>query len=217
MRLARQAVIAKHTIHPPLRYAIHHLQSPKITNVPRSRTDLFLSFTWLGLQGFGGVLAVVQREIVDRKQWMTLSEFAEEWALAQTLPGPNVVNLSVMFGGKHFGPSGALAALGGLLLLPGLLMLAVVFSFQAFAHVPVVASALHGMGVVAAGMVLAAGWRFMPTLRQHPMGFLWALALAVVSFVLAAVVHWPLAAVIGVVGSVACGLTWWRLVPGKPS
>jgi chromate transporter len=58
-----------------------------ISNAPRSRTDLFLSFTWLGLQGFGGVLAVVQREMVDRKQWMTLSEFAEEWALAQTLPG----------------------------------------------------------------------------------------------------------------------------------
>jgi chromate transporter len=52
--------------------------SLKIPNSPRSRTDLFLSFTWLGLQGFGGVLAVVQREIVDRKQWMSLSEFAEE-------------------------------------------------------------------------------------------------------------------------------------------
>ena len=84
-----------------------------ISNAPRSRTDLFLSFTWLGLQGFGGVLAVVQREMVDRKQWMTLSEFAEEWALAQTLPGPNVVNLSVMFGAKHFGPTGALAAMSG--------------------------------------------------------------------------------------------------------
>ena len=52
-------------------------ESLAVSKAPRSRTDLFLSFTWLGLQGFGGVLAVVQREIVDRKQWMTLSEFAE--------------------------------------------------------------------------------------------------------------------------------------------
>ena len=183
-----------------------------ISNAPRSRTDLFLSFTWLGLQGFGGVLAVVQREMVDRKQWMTLSEFAEEWALAQTLPGPNVVNLSVMFGGKHFGPSGAFAALSGLLFFPGLLMLAIVFTFQAFAHLPVVASALHGMGVTAAGMVLAAGWRFMPTLQQHPMGFPTALGLAALSFALAALAHWPLAHVIALVGIVSCGLTWWRLV-----
>ena len=182
-----------------------------ITNAPRSRTDLFLSFTWLGLQGFGGVLAVVQREMVDRKQWMTLSEFAEEWALAQTIPGPNVVNLSVMFGAKHFGPTGALAAMSGLLLLPGLLMVSIVFAFQAFAHLPVVASALHGMGVAAAGMVMAAGWRFWPTLKQHPLGWPLALLLMVASFALAAVVHWPLAKVIGVVGLVSFGLTWWRL------
>lgn len=191
--------------------------SLNIPNLPRSRTDLFLSFTWLGLQGFGGVLAVVQREIVDRKQWMSLAEFAEEWALAQTLPGPNVVNLSVMFGGKHFGPTGALAALSGLLLFPGLLMLAVVFSFQAFADVPWVASALHGMGVVAAGMVMAAGWRFMATLRQHPMGFVVAVMLAALSFALAALAHWPLAAVIALVGLVSCGLTWWRLAPKDAS
>ena len=182
-----------------------------ISHAPRSRADLFLSFTLLGLQGFGGVLAVVQREIVDRKKWMTLSEFAEEWALAQTVPGPNVVNLSVMFGGKHFGPTGALAALSGLLLFPGLLMLAIVFTFQSFTHLPVVASALHGMGVAAAGMVMAAGWRFMPTMREHPLGFSLALVFAVLSFVLAALVHWPLAAVIGAVGSVSCMLTWWRL------
>ncbi len=187
--------------------------SLKIQNTPRSRTDLFLSFTWLGLQGFGGVLAVVQREIVDRKQWMTLSEFAEEWALAQTIPGPNVVNLSVMFGGKHFGPTGALAAMSGLLLFPGLLMLAIVFTFQAFAHLPVVTSALHGMGVAAAGMVMAAGWRFMPTIRQHPLGMPLALVMVVLSFSFAALMHWPLAAVIGVVGSTSCLLTWWKLQP----
>jgi chromate transporter len=186
-------------------------ESLAVSKAPLSRTDLFLSFTWLGLQGFGGVLAVVQREIVDRKQWMTLSEFAEEWALAQTLPGPNVVNLSVMFGGKHFGPTGALAAMAGLLLFPGLLMLAVVFSFQAFAHLPMVASALHGMGVAAAGMVMAAGWRFWPSIKQHPIGWPLALALTVLSFVLAALMHWPLAQVIGLVGLVSCGLTWWRL------
>jgi len=186
-------------------------ESLAVSKAPRSRTDLFVSFTWLGLQGFGGVLAVVQREIVDRKQWMTLSEFAEEWALAQTLPGPNVVNLSVMFGGKHFGPTGALAAMAGLLLLPGLLMLAVVFSFQAFAHVPMVASALHGMGVAAAGMVMAAGWRFWPSIKQHAIGWPLALTLTVLSFVLAALMHWPLAQVIGLVGLVSCGLTWWRL------
>ena len=38
---------------------------------PQSLTDLFVSFTLLALQGFGGVLAVVQRELVEKKRWMT--------------------------------------------------------------------------------------------------------------------------------------------------
>ena len=65
---------------------------------PRSPADLFWSFTWLALQGFGGVLAVVQRELVEKKRWMTDEEFVEDWAVAQIMPGPNVVNLSVMIG-----------------------------------------------------------------------------------------------------------------------
>ena len=92
-------------------------------NAPKSKTDLFWSFTFLALQGFGGVLAVVQRELVDKKQWLTLDEFVEDWAVAQIMPGPNVVNLSLMIGGRCFGLAGALAALAGLLLAPTLVVL----------------------------------------------------------------------------------------------
>ena len=74
---------------------------------PESLTDLFFSFTLLALQGFGGVLAVVQRELVEKKRWMTREEFVEEWAVAQIMPGPNVVNLSLMIGGRYFGLRGA--------------------------------------------------------------------------------------------------------------
>ncbi|MEI8327329.1 MAG: chromate transporter, partial [Betaproteobacteria bacterium] len=47
---------------------------------PRSKTDLFVSFTLLALQGFGGVLAVVQRELVEKKRWTTQAQFVEDWA-----------------------------------------------------------------------------------------------------------------------------------------
>ena len=83
---------------------------------PASLADLFFSFTWLALQGFGGVLAVVQREIVERKRWLTPEEFVEDWAVAQIMPGPNVMNLSMMIGSRYFGLRGALAALAGMLL-----------------------------------------------------------------------------------------------------
>ena len=67
---------------------------------PRSKTDLFVSFTVLALQGFGGVLAVVQRELVEKKRWMTREQFVEDWAVAQIMPGPNVINLALMIGGR---------------------------------------------------------------------------------------------------------------------
>ena len=85
---------------------------------PKSLTDLFVSFTWLALQGFGGVLAVVQREMVEKKRWLTREEFIEDWAVAQIMPGPNVVNLSLMIGARYFGLKGALTALAGMLLMP---------------------------------------------------------------------------------------------------
>ena len=92
---------------------------------PRSLTDLFVSFTLLALQGFGGVLAVVQHELVDRKRWMTKEEFVENWAVAQIMPGPNVMNIALMVGGRYFGLRGALVSMAGMLAIPLVLVLLV--------------------------------------------------------------------------------------------
>ena len=78
---------------------------------PASIGALFWAFSWLALQGFGGVLAVVQRELVEKRHWLTLEEFVEDWAVAQIMPGANVVNLSLIVGDRYFGWKGALAAL----------------------------------------------------------------------------------------------------------
>jgi len=51
---------------------------------------------------------------VEKRRWLTPRQFVEDWAVAQIMPGPNVVNLSMMIGGRHFGLSGALAALAGI-------------------------------------------------------------------------------------------------------
>ena len=75
----------------------------------RSHGDLFLTFNRLALQGFGGVLAVAQRELVERKRWLTREQFVEMLALSQVLPGPNIVNLALMLGDRFFGLRGAVA------------------------------------------------------------------------------------------------------------
>ncbi|MBM3386471.1 MAG: chromate transporter, partial [Betaproteobacteria bacterium] len=97
---------------------------------PRSKTDLFLSFTVLALQGFGGVLSVVQRVLVEDKRWLTREQFIEDWAVAQIMPGPNVVNLALMIGGRYFGLAGALVAVAGMLAAPLIVVLMLAIAFD---------------------------------------------------------------------------------------
>lgn len=178
---------------------------------PRSLTDLFLSFTVLALQGFGGVLAVVQREIVEKKRWLTHEEFLEEWAVAQIMPGPNVVNLSLMIGGRHFGLRGALVALAGMLTAPLILLLVLAVAYSHFADHPGMAGALRGMGAVAAGLIGATGLKLSTTLKSHPLGVPACTLFGVACFVGVALLRWPLGYVLIGLGALSCTLTYFRL------
>lgn len=142
---------------------------------------------------------------------MTQAEFAEALSVGQVLPGPNVVNLSLMVGDRFFGLRGALAALAGMLVLPMGLVLALAASYQGLADVPAVAGALRGMGVVAAGLVLAMALKLLPTLARNPLGrWLWAPA-ALLCALAVAWWRWPLVAVILGLGGSSCLLAWWKL------
>lgn len=182
---------------------------------PRSRTELFTAFTWLALQGFGGVLAVVQRELVEKRQWLTREQFIEDWAVAQIMPGPNVVNLSMMIGGRHFGLSGALAALAGMLLAPLALLLLIATLYSQLAALPQAQGALRGMGAVAAGLIAATGLKLVGALRKNVMGMGACIGFALASFVAVAVLRWPLAWVLLGLGTAACTWAWIRLAPAR--
>jgi chromate transporter len=180
---------------------------------PRSITDLFVSFTLLALQGFGGVLAVVQHELVERKRWMTREEFLEEWAVAQIMPGPNVVNIALMIGGRYFGLPGALAALAGMLTVPLVVLLLLALIYAQFASHPGVAGALRGMGAVAAGLIAATGLKLISALKTNPLGLPLCLTLGGTGFVAIALLRWPLAYTLLALGAVACTLTYRKLKP----
>ena len=178
---------------------------------PRSLGDLYWSFTILALQGFGGVLAVVQRELVERKRWMTREEFVEDWAVAQIMPGPNVVNLSLMIGSRYFGLRGALAALAGMLSVPLLVVLGLALLHARFAGHPQLAGALRGMGAVAAGLIAATGLKLFGALARHPLGVPACIGLGLAAFVGIALLRWPLAWVLFGLGSASCVWTWRKL------
>jgi chromate transporter len=174
---------------------------------PTSLSDLFWSFTVLALQGFGGVMAVVQRELVERKRWLTQEEFIEEWAVAQIMPGPNVVNMSLMIGGRYFGLRGALAAMAGMLALPLLLILILAVLHSYCADSPAVAGALRGMAAVSAGLITITGLKLIVALQRHPLPLPLTLAIAVLSVMFVVVLHLPLIYTLLLLGGLGCALT----------
>jgi len=188
-------------------------ETPTTRPGPASLTELFLAFNWLALQGFGGVLAVVQRELVERKRWLTLDEFVEEWAVAQVMPGPNVVNLGLILGGRFFGWRGAAVASLGLLAVPLVIVLCLGLVYTRFQDQPQVAGALRAMSAVAAGLIIATGLKLLPAIRKHPLGIGLCLGLAAATFVAIAWLRFPLMAVLLVVGGLSCVLTWRTLKP----
>ena len=180
---------------------------------PESIADLFLSFTLLALQGFGGVLAVVQRELVEKKRWMTREEFVEEWAVAQIMPGPNVVNLSLMIGARYFGFKGAMAALAGMLTAPLLIVLLLALLYAQFAAHPGLQGALRGMGAVAAGLIAATGLKLFGALQKNVLGLAFCVTLGLLCFVAIALLRWPLVYVLTSLGVIACWVAFKKLTP----
>ena len=178
---------------------------------PSSPGELFVAFTLLALQGFGGVLAVAQRVLCDQKHWLTKEEFVEILAFGQVLPGPNVCNVALMVGDRFFGWRGAFAALAGMMAVPLVIVLVVTAVYAHYALQPAVAGALKGMGAVAAGLIVGTGLKLAATLRVNPMGVPVCIALAVLAFVSVALLRWPLVWVLLALGTVACLYAWNRL------
>ncbi|WP_332851939.1 chromate transporter [Duganella sp. S19_KUP01_CR8] len=183
---------------------------------PASLLDLFVSFTILALQGFGGVLAVVQRELVERKRWLTQEEFIEEWAVAQIMPGPNVVNLALMIGNRYFGLRGGLVALAGMLTVPLLVVLVLAALHSHYAHHPGVAGALRGMAAVSAGMIAATGLKLASALGKHPLPMWLTATIALLCVVFVVLLHLPLAYTLLILGSIGVTLTYRKMKGHQP-
>ncbi len=185
--------------------------TPPAAPVPSSPAELMRVFNALALQGFGGVLPVAQRELVERRRWLTREQFMETMSVSQVLPGPNIVNMALIIGDRFFGWRGALAALAGLLMVPLTIVMTLAIVYTHFAAEPMVAGALRGMAAVAAGLILAMALKLLPSLARNPLGrILCALALGV-TLLAVGWLRWPIAyAVLGVGGLAVCA-AWWRL------
>jgi len=179
---------------------------------PRSLRELFWGFSMLSLQGFGGVMAVTQRELIERRHWMPLEEFLEDWAVAQVLPGPNVANLGVIIGDRCFGTRGALVCLLGLFLFPLVIVGLLALAFTSFQHVAMVQGALTGMGLVVVALIVTTAVKLAVALRSHVGGVWFCVLAGGATFVAITVLRLPLVWVLLAIGSLSCGWTYRSIV-----
>jgi chromate transporter len=165
---------------------------------------LFLTFSRITLSSFGGAMFWARRELVDRQRWLTEREFVELLALGQLLPGPNVLNLTVLVGYRFAGWTGAAASVIGFLGWPCLVVIGLGVLHERYSSLPQVQQALAGMLPVAAGLLLANAIKNSMVLPRRWRPWLFG-ALA---FVGVGVLRWPLVWVIGALAPVAVIAAW---------
>lgn len=175
------------------------------TKSPPSVPALFFAFARMSLAGYGGVLPFARRGIVEQHRWMTADEFNETFALCHFLPGPNIVNFSMVFGARLRGIVGGLAAFAGLLLPPMLVMTVLAALYMHFGEIEALRRILAGVASAAVGLLIATVLRMtMPLFKRRDIaGFV------MLMIVLAAIgiARWPLAAVLLVTIPVSLALT----------
>ena len=163
--------------------------------------------TWLavGATGFGGPagqVAILHREVVERKRWLSEDEFLAALRVCMLLPGPEAQQLATYAGWRLGGIAGGLVA-GSLFVLPGaLLVTALAWLHAAGRDVPLVASAFAGVRPAVVALVGLAAWRIGRKSIRSP--FIGLLAIAAAAAMLAGA---PFPAVVA-----ACFVLGW-LVP----
>jgi chromate transporter len=146
---------------------------------------LFAGFFSIGISGFGGVLPWARRMIVERRGWLTGPEFTDLLALCQFLPGPNIINLSVVLGSRFRGLPGALAAISGLLSAPLVIVSILGAVVGRFESDPVVARTITAVAAAASGLILSMALKIARPL----LGDARAIAVAVLACGLLAFLH----------------------------
>jgi chromate transporter len=169
-----------------------------------SALTLFLTFSRITLSGFGGVMFWARRGLVERQRWLTEREFVDLLTLAQLLPGPNVLNLTVMVGYRFGGWTGAAAAVAGFLGWPCLVVIGMGVLYQNYGALPQIRQALAGMSIVAAGLLLATVIKLVLVLPRRWRPWLFGM----LAFAGVGVLRWPLLWVIGALAPFAVAAAW---------
>jgi chromate transporter len=176
--------------------------------------ELFVAFAKISLAGFGGVLVWARRAIVEQHRWMTADEFNETYALCHFLPGPNIVNLSVVFGSRFRGIPGGIAAFAGLVGPPMLIAIGLAALYVQYGEIDALRRILAGVACAAVGLLIGVVFKMMTPLfkRRDVAGLL----ILVAAFIAIGFLRWPLPMVLLVGIPLSLGITLIMRRPENP-
>ena len=167
----------------------------------------------MSLAGFGGVLVWARRGIVEQHRWMTAEEFNETFALCHFLPGPNIVNLSVVFGSRFGGLAGGLAAFAGLIGPPMLIAIVLAALYTHFGEIETLRRILAGIACAAVGLLIAVVLRMMmPLVRKRDVA---GMLMLIAVFVAIGVLRLPLQVVLLAAVPLSLLVTWFLHTRGS--
>ena len=177
----------------------------------RAALRAWFAISWQTFGGPAGQIAVMQRELVDRRRWIGQRRFLHALNYCMLLPGPEAQQLAIYVGWLLNGVRGGLAA-GTLFVLPGVLTLLVLSAIYVVAGDTVLVTAVFaGLAPAVVAVVVQAVWRVGRRALTRP----GLVALAVASFLALTVFGVPFPVVI----AVAAGLGWLlhRVRPRAPA
>src|SRR5258707_2534325 len=181
---------------------------PPVSSPPPTLPELFVAFALSSLCGCGGVLAWSRRMLVEERKWMTADEFNDAYALCQFLPGPNVVNLSVVFGRRIRGPVGSAVALVGLIGPPFVIVSLISLLYARFGEIAALQRMLMGVAAAAVGLVLGTCAKMALPLFKDRFGIAPLIALA--TFATVGVLRWPIYGALAVLIPLSIAIAWVR-------
>lgn len=132
---------------------------------------LFLGFMKLGLMGFGGVLPLAHRMIVEDQKWLSSEKFTDLLGVCQILPGGNIVNMAVAIGYEFAGIKGAVSAVFGLMLAPTIIVISLYQMYTHFQEIALVQHMIQGLAAAAAGLLFATGLKLIKPIMKSKLTY----------------------------------------------
>lgn len=133
-----------------------------------SNKELFTGFMKLGLMGFGGVLPLAHRMIVEDRKWLTTEDFTHLLGVCQILPGGNIINMAVAIGYEFHGVKGAISSVIGLIFAPTIIVILLYELYAQFQNIPTIKHMIEGLAAAAAGLLFAMSLKMLkPILKSY--------------------------------------------------